>query len=510
MSEFTAEQEQGANQMEQWLAEGIARGFDYARVKNPLTMAVQAVNRKPSASGVEDVVDTITASTPIENTTTFEPKDYIDSNALNAIILGVSFDAIKIKAIGQEAPTEINNALTARVIGRLGMHAAAMSYGRSRGGLTVDIANGYGDLATLVIKRDIPQISWSALKAVSFFATVREADTLLGKFDVAEVMPDAETRELSEANDSLWKASKILQTYGVKPVIAPGTTGVFAKQWLFESPLEHPMLDQMKLIHGATPAAMIMGADVDFLTSMATKQRFVGERSGTKFVQPDIKKLFGENAYDSNAYSLVLLQDGHIATATGERLDVLAEETNARAAYEQMRAELLAIHFDLVTPVYVADIVDGMAQDITVHDPDARGKLRTLILAREKVLRVLGSDIVDAIEDEIKVAQNKVMVEHDVIGHIRTIRPNFRASQDARDRCMEDLGIHLADYGETYVRNHTRGSIKEADPKGHIAVFKNGEVAKENGRNGHNGRVTHKGHVTSAPGARARKKKRRK
>lgn len=509
MNEFTAEQEQGADQMEQWLAQGLAQGFAYARVKDPLNMAVQAVNRKPSTSGVENIAGMITSSTPIENATTLEPKDYIDDSAHYAVIMGVAFDAVKVKTIGQEAATDINNALTARVIGRLGMYAAAMSYGRSSGELTADIANGYADLATLVIKRDIPQISWTALKAVNLFATVREADTLLGKLDAAEVTSDAETHELSDANDSLWKASKILQTYGVKPVIAPATTGVFAKQWMFESPLEHPMLDQMKLIHGTAPAALIMGADVDFLTSKAAKQRFFGERSNTKFVRPDVERLFGDKANDSNSYSLVLLQDGHIATPTGERLDLLAEETNSEAAYQQLRAELLAIHFDLVTPVYVSDIVDDEAKDIVVHDPDARGKLRTLVLAREKVLRVLGSDIVSAIEDEIKTAHHKVMVEHDVVGHIRTIRPNFRASQDARDRCLEDLGIHLADYGETYVRNHTRGSVKEADPKGHVAVFKNGEVARANARSGHNGRVTRKGYTANTSNSRSRKKKKR-
>lgn len=64
-----------------------------------------------------------------------------------------------------------------------------------------------------------------------------------------------------------------------------------------------------------------------------------------------------------------------------------------------------------------------------------------------------------------------------MIGHIRRLPRNFHASAEARAHCLQDIGIELAETGETYVREHLRGIRKEDNPRGHRALFAVGETA---------------------------------
>lgn len=483
------------NDVQEWIGDQMAAGTRLASESSPFNMQVKSVLRKPSHSGINKVTGMLDDMLPIEEAyqEPFEDSSYYHASTVGS--LAVTIDRIKVKTLGFESDTLVSNALTTHIAGRLAMQAAIESYGQASADELKDHFSSFGTAAVEVLKRDIPGHSWVALKLENFFADANSDVQILRRLDNAEVLDENETTLLGEANDSLWQSSKLLQKYGVKPVVAPAIDRKFAKQWLFESPHQDSedataMLRQ--LFGGALPAAIVLGSEIDFRSSKVEKTTHSGSRSGTAFVMREVSKLFKEDPYDSDALQLCITADGHLATLTGVRLDSIADRTNAPGAYEQLRGELLALYFDMVTPVYIDDFVSTALEEMHIEQPDTRGKLRSLILAREKIMRVLGDDIVDAIEDELVNGAHRITAEHDVIGHVRTIRPTFQASQEARDRCLEDIGVVLADYGETYVRDHKRGSVKEDEERGHVGVFKNGEVAIR--RHQHSGRTTPKGH----------------
>ncbi|MDQ5970027.1 MAG: hypothetical protein QG593_544 [Patescibacteria group bacterium] len=481
--------------VQDWIGDQLTAGARFAAESSPFNMQVKSVLRKPSQSGFSKIAESVDGMLPIDDAyhEHFEDSSYLHASTAGS--LAVAIDKIKVKTLGFESDTQVSNALTTYITGRLAMQAAIESYGQASADDLKHHFSSFGTSAVEVLKRDIPGYSWVALKLENFFADANSDVQILRRLDNAEVLDEKETTSLGEANDNLWQASKLLQKYGVKPVVAPAIDRRFANQWLFESPYQNSeaaVTALKQLFGGSLPAAIIMGSEIDFRSSKLEKTTYTGNRSGTQFVMKEISKLFGENAYDSDAMQLCVTADGHLASLTGVRLDSIATQTNASGAYEQLRGELLALYFDMVTPVYIDDLVTSAVEEMHIEQPDTRGKLRSLILAREKIMRVLGDDIIDAIEDELVNGAHRITVEHDVIGHVRTIRPTFQASQEARDRCFEDIGVVLADYGETYVRNHSRGSVKEDEERGHIGVFKNGETV--NRKPQHNGRTTQKGH----------------
>ena len=113
-------------------------------------------------------------------------------------------------------------------------------------------------------------------------------------------------------------------------------------------------------------------------------------------------------------------------------------------------------------------------------EPRKHNKFRRLVLARQIVLDTLGTEIVEIHEKE-KLAYKKEtnarvnLAKHKVVGHIRKLPGNYKASAAARLQCMEDLGIELADSGETYVREHERGNA-DNNSNGHKASFREGAV----------------------------------
>ena len=97
------------------------------------------------------------------------------------------------------------------------------------------------------------------------------------------------------------------------------------------------------------------------------------------------------------------------------------------------------------------------------------------------MIDVLGKEIDELIRNEHQLSTADTQdrtdtAKHKVVGHIRRLPSNYRAGYDARQQCLGDLGVVLAAFGETYVREHERG-VGEGSSSGHRAVYAVGEMA---------------------------------
>lgn len=166
------------------------------------------------------------------------------------------------------------------------------------------------------------------------------------------------------------------------------------------------------------------------------------------------------------------------------RLDNWADQNNARGEYEQLRAEILSIYFDLVTPNVVAELANipeddtakPLSQDEVQHAETRLQKMRRLVLSRTYVIRTLGIDeieqlLLEEIEEDRAKTKRNLTTQVQVSGFIRRLPHNFSASAKQRALCLEHMGIVLADHGETYVHDYAYGPDKDPPPKGHKAYF---------------------------------------
>ena len=163
-----------------------------------------------------------------------------------------------------------------------------------------------------------------------------------------------------------------------------------------------------------------------------------------------------------------------------------------------MRAELLSLYSDLVTPAFVASAVHeqpelpkgiiGALSRIT-RRRSRKPSMMSLVLARAKYIDEHHDAIIqaleqgeDTIEEDVQPVEQTTrrVGKHDVVGHRRKLASHQRASPQARTLAWEQLGIELAERGETFIQKHSRGS-GEIDTLGHRADLRRPSAAREQG-----------------------------
>lgn len=277
--------------------------------------------------------------------------------------------------------------------------------------------------------------------------------------------------ELKGANDQLSVSTRYLQRYLPKQCIAPALPGSSTQEWLVVPPFEawrknrfHPAYTRRVSIFGSKDVIPSVTTDIHDL------------RKETYVQMATIDGINGSN----KTVGASIGEDGELYSIYGQRLlDNLPE--HMRGAYEKLRSELLCIYHDSVVPVYVTELVD---QEIKINEPKEPESdrepftgLRRLVLARKLIDDTLQEEITDELENpQQDVVKHRSMVRHEVTGFIRKLPKYYRASQAARNQCYRDMGVILAEYGETYVREHKRGSL-ENKAAGHKAAFAAGRMA---------------------------------
>jgi hypothetical protein len=452
-------------------------------------MAISANVRKPTYAGTTEAARAL-ADDCIASWGEFDSaNDVLQLLMTDSLQAAAMIDKVKVDTIGAGGATNGSNAIIMHFIGRLGF-AAASELQRFPEEEVYERISSWSGLNNDLLNKDIPKVSWMAFKGMKVAQAVHEAYDLqqelvsrIEQRDEAEA--DVTLEELRDTNDKLWQELRATQTYGVKPAIAPSLSLGNAKEWLFNNSRDEFKSSDPRTIAATlnSPMATVIGASTHFTKSVISSAVVTYSNANARGQMTHLSQVFEDgDAYAAKHFSFMLNRDGQITTTEGIQLTELAEGYGFELEYEELRSEIMGMFFDLVTPVYVQEVV---SQEVKLNpspigETSPNGKLRTLSLARIRTLQVLKDDISNVIRKEREEERNKTnlrsLVKHPVVGHIRNLPATFRASDDARELCRKDLGIELSDYGETYVREHERGKVLEKDRKGHRASFEAGRT----------------------------------
>jgi hypothetical protein len=437
-----------------------------AYVRKPTTLARDSLSRDLSQS----IVYAATSDPEAQAEAGILPQE---TALFNSLVFARILDEVKKKAIGIGSSTDAINGLSGRMMGEAGW---------SMPRATDEELDKIRHLADAATRMDHEAMLWYVPKISSYLNAIetrRRSEDLLDSISVAEGV-DADA--LRADNDSLFDSINFLQKYEPKPCVAPAIPGAHnTSEWLVV-PRPRELRRYRFNTLGEAPVSFI-GSKNPIPSSETSFHRYANGIAKMNTINMPV-------AFDSYTAPVVLGKDGHLYSLLGQRwLDYVDDDHKAQ--YEQLRAELLCIYHDSVVPVYVTELVDqeiagGDAETGQKQDSKDSAKspgLRRLILARKLVMDLMRDEITEALENQKTDAvdgEQKGVARHDVVGHIRRLPKNWRASPEAREACFEDIGIVLAEYGETYVRGHERGSL-DNPAQGHKAVFQAGKMATATG-----------------------------
>lgn len=278
---------------------------------------------------------------------------------------------------------------------------------------------------------------------------------------------------LKGPNDELAHAISYLQKYLPKQCVAPALPGKETIEWLVTEPIDSW---RRVRLHPCNGIRIGMFGSLRPVVSSGTETITEGGVHFTAIKGISDKDLTIEFGVGPG---------GELYSMTGQAVSgYLPPEYQGK--YEQLRSEALCIYHDSVVPVYVTEVVEQevavgrAATEMVDNRPESMvGKLRRLVLARRLVSETLKAEIIDELEHPNRDIKRQ-MVRHEVTGFIRPLPRGYRASPEARERCLNEMGVVLAGYGETYVKKHKRGNL-ENNSVGHKAAFTAGKMATANG-----------------------------
>ncbi len=375
-------------------------------------------------------------------------------------------------------------AFSERFITNMAMHTANYLYGRPD---RKDILGELARLSTLTLDQPAPGTEWAAFKVSEYYQEVGEAFSVLELLMEQSADDNAETAELREAGDNLWQEAAVLRRFSLKPAIAPtnlpGLTNIYMRPG-FEvveeleevsariNPVKTAQADPEPCKYTLDDAvAVTMLSDLPFSRKPAEYKLLQGSEEDRSFgAYVPFSKILDTTQEDLNGVSInhimaifQLRDDGELYTLHGVPIRDWAKQLGAEVAYQQVRLEQLALYYDLVVPVYVTKLIkDGLARQPVPATPTDR--LHEMTIARTKYLRQNQQTVVSELEKEESEASYEYTGEkRPVVGHPRSVPSDFSADIQTRERALREGRYVLADFGETWVRYHQRGTRGRAD-----------------------------------------------
>jgi hypothetical protein len=401
--------------------------------------------------------------------------------SLTAAATASSIDYIKRKSMGADSSTKISNVIIAMTLDKLAQEMVQKHHQVLSNNKNLDMNTDW--LMRILLNDQQQYIAWKGIKLSIFWSGAGDYLGMANVLNGMQSAPEDSPETMKVENDALFNSTSVLQKYGVKSAIAPSRMGNRnVKEWLIESTRDARLArEQLNQSSGTSRPSPYEQMRQSIATFRSTDQSFTTSKLRHNFVGSEAHPtVHGEIVDMTDLIAPVdadkQMPDAGIKLGTdGELYSVLGSSIKALLYprdYETLRAEILCLYTDLVVPVYVTELFDVEAQGDSIGaSPSTAGRMRCLVLARERVLRLLGDDIITQLDNEQTKAQRE-MAEHDVIGHVRHLPSTYRASQAARELCQKDIGVVLAEYGETYVQDHRRGTVK-TEETGHKVIFKN-------------------------------------
>jgi hypothetical protein len=374
-------------------------------------------------------------------------------------------DLVKVQRIGIEAQTQFTNAVTSSIMMHAIMNIAANEQLSENEPQKALFARNLADEAYKKTGMEGGKKSWAWAKVHMVAESLQHTMTVREILAAFPEISTADTVMLRRQNDALADASQSLLTYTPKPAIGN----------LDGTDINTVIIDREVAGHNFSPAKS--SAKFTHLRmfphgSLTTSNAQMDYKRGHDGRGGIAKRIIIEGSGTSVAHCDLVIEENRSLLVMSRHLTEFAGAINASGQAEILRAMVLSQNFDLVVPSYIVDLSNEEATGIAVnHDSDPQAdRLRRLVLARTRALNVLGTDIIQEIEDENQQddVNHRNIIRHGVVGHIRRLPDGYSANQRARDLCKEQLGIEIPE-GHTYVQIHQRGNV-EASSRGHKMV----------------------------------------
>lgn len=388
--------------------------------------------------------------------------------ATGAFMGAREIDHVKIKALGRDSSTSFSNLLIEAHIEGLATVAASESYGfinRHRGFTHgIDIAG----TATLPGKQTARDQAWLSHKVLAYGNLLEQT---FGFFRICEDLERTGDIELRrQENDHLFNVTRNLQTYDVKPGIAPSPNPEHSiQEWLvsdYDGAVEHSLVSA-NTHPSKKPLAIFRGTTGKYLSDKVEVSKIDTAHNGysVRYGTYDVDHTGDSEGFITN---IVLMPDGDLQSLRGQSYYEVALENGALDEYETLRTEILCIYHDLTVPTLRPKLTKDYTETAPGVSPSDPITLRKLALKRVKYMADYEEDIKAEIERE--GFGQRVMVGSEVVGHTRDLPTHYRASAEARRTYFEATGKLLPDFGKTYVKKHMRGVV-EPEFKGYTMTF---------------------------------------
>lgn len=331
------------------------------------------------------------------------------------------------------------------------------------------------------------ETNWVGMKLSRLSSCVREANLVLGSFIEFDAMSELERAQLEAENTSLWKESKKLGKYGLASVLAPtNLQGISEWSVISGHDVRAKVTESAQINLNDTDLQQTFTLDIDpcrysleYAAGLftATNGRFTESDPTIEPINVGGNHLGShmmirvEDDESSETAAIILDRRGELKTLTGVPLREMCERYECADAYEQLRAELLALNFDLTVPTYVVKAMATADREAVEANPrwGVKDRLRYLVIARRKYIRENRKGIKDALNEEKKAGIDRTDV-HSVKGHVRELPEAYRASQEARDWAWKEAHILLAESGQTWVHTHERPGAPAKGPRRALVV----------------------------------------
>lgn len=373
---------------------------------------------------------------------------------------------------GVKHPTTTVRAYNERMVTNTAFATANLLYGhKDRAAILRSLLLGQ----ELSINHQMEIHAHAGSKINQFAVEVRNAFSLfdiLLEQDQPQDELSGEVENLKEIGDSLWEEQKLLRRFGLKPAIAPSNLPAI------KNIVMRPGREIIELLkEGKQKLTVKKGQTSD---PEPTKHTIAGAVASVELSDLPLKRQLPPTSVIANMLSmslndmldatpeelagvniehpflrLQLRNDGELYSYSGVPIRRVAADLEAEQAYDQLRLEVLALHYDLVVPVYVQKLIKDQ---IGRGEPPETNieRVREMCIARRRYLRERKTEIIEKLEEEKKEFANRPIGSRPVTGHVRDLPPEFSASAEARKMALLEDDRVLADFGETWVKYHDR------------------------------------------------------
>lgn len=398
-------------------------------------------------------------------------RGYVGADDFRALTVSLSsgcirvaqlLDTVKIGELGYGKSTAFTNAWFSSIA----MSSAAGLVSNNHNVINEDSAKFATALTDEAFKktameRDGKSWSWAKTHVVS--------EALMGFLSLdgyLEELPEistGDTEMLTRQNAELGEALDSLITFTPKPAIGSLEGTTIETLFVDQDVHEHTMISSLHRTQTNPVRLFAKG------TLTSSNVELVRKHSNYKH-GGSAKKIRVENVDGSVPNCEVIIYQNRQLTILGQPLMDFAKKVGKEAEATLLTSMLLGQKFDLTVPSYIVDLANDEAGQMPVDAESApeADKLRRLLVARTRILKILGDEITHEMEKDEAESESlhKDIIKHGVVGHLRRIPEGYTASESARSLCWEQLGVEIPE-GHTYVQKHERGNLDLPD-KGHV------------------------------------------